>query len=257
MTRFRVDVPFEEFDAEHPVGRRHVAPFEIEAASWMEALEEAIRLFQADNVEEYHSWVCKVLHDHVEVTELGSGARFRVQDRPSVAIAEVAVLPGAEILPPPSPLPHAELLAFLGSGRDLKAAAGPVLELVMSALGAEAGSVLLLDPARADLYFLEARGEKADAVKQFRVELGVGIAGWCALRGESLSVFDAPAHPRFQAWISEAIGFDTRSVVCAPIRDAGKTLGVLEVLNVASERIRPAEVTFLEGCARVLALLAR
>ena len=61
--------------------------------------------------------------------------------------------------------------------------------------------------------------------------VGVGIVGFCVQQDVCLAVSDAEKDPRFHRAISEAVGYRTRSVLCAPIARRGQVLGALEVLN--------------------------
>lgn len=257
MAQFRVRVPFTEHDnARGP--RRFVTAFELEAKTWLDAMEAAVERFEAENHQDYHSWVCEVLRDQVEVVDLGDGRTFRIDDLQTHDVEPAPDNPGPDSAATDSPtIPYSDLLQLLDdNGPDLKIT-GAVLELAMHAVTAESGSVLLIDAAKGDLFFQESRGPKAEEIRRFRLDMGVGIAGWCAQRGEAMAVFDAPGHPRFYKGIGREIGYETRSIVCAPIRSGRTTLGVLEVLNVKMLRPPPEHIAFVSGCARLLALALR
>lgn len=110
-----------------------------------------------------------------------------------------------------------------------------LLQLAMSlttqVMRAEASSLLLLDEATRELVFHVALGEKGEEVKQFRLPLGEGIAGWVAQTGEPLLVNDVHADPRFRRDIAEAIDFPTQSIVCVPLKTREQIIGVIEVIN--------------------------
>ena len=108
-----------------------------------------------------------------------------------------------------------------------------LLELAMAEVDADAGSVLLAPPGRRELEFAVVRGPRAGELLALRpaVPFGVGVVGFCAQEGVAVAVSDAARDPRFHRAISEAIGYETRSLLCAPIARAGQVLGALEVLN--------------------------
>ena len=219
----------------------------------MAAIRLAIERFNADNHGEFHSWCCEALDDRVEVVELQTGKRFRLTD----AGAQSAAPPVLDAPADERAYPYRRLAAIVDGRGATRDKAGAVLDLAMEIAGAPAGSVLLLDEARGDLYFSEARGEKADAVRSFRLHLGQGIAGWSALHGETLVVLNAATDPQFHAEIARTIGYETRSIICTPARIADRTVGVLELLNFPEgEKPSRDKVEFLEKCACLCGLLA-
>lgn len=96
---------------------------------------------------------------------------------------------------------------------------------------AKAGSLLLLNPRTNKLYFKVATGEKKDAVKQFEIAVGEGIAGKVAETGEPLLIPDVSRDSRWNKAISESIGFRTHSIACAPMKIGSETIGVVEVID--------------------------
>lgn len=106
-----------------------------------------------------------------------------------------------------------------------------VMDLSMEKINAEAGSVMFADVNGRELYFATARGPKAHAVMDFRVPMTKGIVGFCARQGVSLAISDAEKDPRFYKDISEALGYETRNLCCAPIQFEGRVYGALELMN--------------------------
>jgi transcriptional regulator with GAF, ATPase, and Fis domain len=90
---------------------------------------------------------------------------------------------------------------------------------------------MLLDERTNDLVFKVALGEKGDQVQEFRLKMGQGIAGQVALTGEPIVVSDTEKDERFDQSIDMATGFETKSIMCVPIKLRGKVVGVIEVLN--------------------------
>jgi GAF domain-containing protein len=112
-----------------------------------------------------------------------------------------------------------------------------ILDAALAVLKASDGSLMLMDEETGELVFAVVRGEAADDLVNYRLPPGQGIAGWVATQRQPQIVLDARHDPRFYAGVDEAIGFDTRSMVCVPIHlDDGRVLGVIEVLNKVSDR---------------------
>ncbi len=120
-----------------------------------------------------------------------------------------------------------------------------LLELIVAAatrmMGARASSLLLVDPHSRKLYFKVATGEKGTDVKRFQVEMGEGIAGHVAATGEALLIPEVARDPRWQPRISASIGFDTRSIACAPLKVNDEVIGVLEIIDKAGGGVLGAE----------------
>jgi GAF domain-containing protein len=108
-----------------------------------------------------------------------------------------------------------------------------ILDLAMRSIGCEAGSVFTADLGSLDLSFAAARGPGAEKILALglKVPMGVGVVGFCAQEDVCLAVSDAQKDPRFHRAVSDAVGYETRSLLCAPVARQGTVLGALEVLN--------------------------
>ncbi|MBI4872478.1 MAG: sigma-54-dependent Fis family transcriptional regulator [Candidatus Riflebacteria bacterium] len=132
---------------------------------------------------------------------------------------------------------NALLKALLHTGEALSSTLelDTLLDLVMDSacriLSAGAASLLLIDQETKTLYFKTASGEKREELKNIRLKLGEGIAGWVAKEGRPLLVGDVWKEPKFKREISQNIQYSTQSIVCVPLLLRGKTVGVMEVLN--------------------------
>ena len=111
----------------------------------------------------------------------------------------------------------------------------PLLEMIMEkskeVMDAEASSLMLLDEETQELCFNVATGEKGAALKEIRLPLGKGIAGWVAVHQEPLLVPDAYQDSRFNPEADKRSGFRTRSILCVPLMMQERMLGVVQVLN--------------------------
>jgi Nif-specific regulatory protein len=96
---------------------------------------------------------------------------------------------------------------------------------------AEASSILLIDETENNLYFHVALGDKGEEVKKFTIKMGEGIAGWVAKNSKPLLVPDVQKENRWFKDISKKVKYQTKSILCVPLRLKNKTIGVLEVLN--------------------------
>lgn len=134
-----------------------------------------------------------------------------------------------------------KLIPLLSLRSDFKLLINKIQDLCMEAVNCEAGSILEVDEKKGDLFFVAARGEKAEDVLKFRVPMGKGIAGYCAETSETLAVSDVQKDPRFFKEISDALKFETRSILCMPINIRGKVYGVIEWINKRGNDIFTAD----------------
>ncbi|MGM0555888.1 MAG: GAF domain-containing protein [Myxococcota bacterium] len=105
------------------------------------------------------------------------------------------------------------------------------MDMAMDKMEPESGSVLFADVNGRELYFATARGPKSDEVMDYRVPMGTGVAGFCAREGVSLAISDVERDPRFHKEISEAIGYETKNLICAPVQHENRVYGCIELLN--------------------------
>jgi diguanylate cyclase (GGDEF)-like protein len=75
--------------------------------------------------------------------------------------------------------------------------------------------------------------------------VGEGIAGYVAKHGERLIVPDVSADSRFARRIDEVTQWETRSVICVPVRSKLRVLGVIQLVNVDMENFGDQESFFL------------
>ncbi len=105
------------------------------------------------------------------------------------------------------------------------------IEAITFIMEAEAGSLLLLDEAAQELYFEVALGEKGEGVREIRLKVGQGIAGYVAQTGEPVIINDCQTDSRFSREADKKSGFVTRNMVCVPVKARDKLLGVLQAIN--------------------------
>lgn len=97
---------------------------------------------------------------------------------------------------------------------------------------AEAGSVALLEADGQRLVIKAAVGAGADAVRGLSVPLDKGIMGWVISHEKPALVPDVTRDPRFYHVVDETSGFQTRSILCVPMQTDGRTIGVIELMNM-------------------------
>ncbi|MBL8055352.1 MAG: GAF domain-containing protein [Anaerolineales bacterium] len=98
-------------------------------------------------------------------------------------------------------------------------------------LNVEAASLLLLDEERGELIFKKTLGEDPDWIFQYSLQMDRGLVSTCVSAGRPLLVNNVDGDGRFFATVDAVTGFETRSVLCAPLIAHGQVLGAVEVIN--------------------------
>jgi len=124
-----------------------------------------------------------------------------------------------------------EIGKALTSTLDLKEVLNIVMEKISETLTSKNWSLLMVDEEKGDIYFEIVVGEGAENIKDVRLKLGEGIAGWVAKEGKPVLVPDVSKDSRFSSKVDRSANFETKSVVCVPMKSKGKCLGVIELIN--------------------------
>lgn len=124
-----------------------------------------------------------------------------------------------------------EMTSSLSSTLELSKILDIIIESAKSLLKAEASSLLLLDETTNELYFASVTGEVSERLKNLTVPLDKGIAGACVREGKPKVVNDTTKDRDFYPKIDKSTGFVTRSIIAAPLKITGRTIGVIEVIN--------------------------
>ena len=135
----------------------------------------------------------------------------------------------------------------LTSSLDLDSILQTIMDKMAEYFRPDTWSLLMVDEARDELYFAIAVGDKAEALKSVRLKMGEGIAGWVAKHGESRVVPDVRSDPVFASRVDDATQWQTRSVICVPLRSKLRVLGVIQLVNVNMEQFKDAELFFLQS----------
>jgi len=142
----------------------------------------------------------------------------------------------------------------LTSMLDLDSILQPIMEKMAEYFRPDTWSLLMVDEQRDELYFAIAVGDAAEALKNVRLKVGEGIAGWVAKHGERLIVPDVLNDPRFAKRIDEVTKWETRSIICFPLRSKHRVLGVIQLVNVHLENFTDQEMFFLQSLSDYAAI---
>lgn len=114
---------------------------------------------------------------------------------------------------------------------DLNKFLSDTMQLAAGVIDAGAASLMLIDEEHQELVFEVSHGSRGPMLRQQRIPLDEGIAGWVARNGYPVIVNDARTDPRFSHRVDVRTGFLTQSIAAVPLKIKGRVIGVLEVLN--------------------------
>lgn len=129
-----------------------------------------------------------------------------------------------------------ELSAILNSTLQISEVLRLAVEAATRLMECEVGSLLLLNEECDELVFEVALGERGREVKEVRLKVGEGIAGWVAKTGRPTLVDDVRGDARFSRRVDTRTHFVTRNMICVPVRSRGRIIGVLQAINRCTDR---------------------
>jgi len=162
---------------------------------------------------------------------------------------------GAELIETNEVSVFHELGKALTSSLQLDQVLRTIMEKINEVLRPDTWSLLLMDTEKQELYFQIATGKGADALKDVRIKVGQGLAGWVAKSGEAVVVADTSKDSRFFGQVDERTKVETRSIVAVPVRFREQCLGVIELINcVGPEGFSQRDLVLLEALADYAAI---
>lgn len=148
--------------------------------------------------------------------------------------------------------------AFKAEKVDLRAMLKEILLWANKFVPSESGSVLFDDPTFSckgkndcgALYFVACFGKGSSALANTSLPVNVGIVGQTYQSGKPYISKTVKMDSRFYSGIDKKTKFQTKSIVCAPIKLKGQTIGVIELIN------RMNDVNFTKNDLTLLKIFA-
>jgi diguanylate cyclase (GGDEF)-like protein len=147
-------------------------------------------------------------------------------------------------------IPIDDLLVFhqlarsLTSSFDLGTILRTILEHMERFIEADLWTLLMLDESHQELYYAIAAGGEEAALRDLRVKVGEGVAGWVVEHGETLIVPEAEGDPRLHPEGSARMQ-KVRSVIALPLRGRKRTQGAIEIFNPRADQLDDYTIAFL------------
>lgn len=128
---------------------------------------------------------------------------------------------------------HLELLSkmsgHLAVTLNIEETIQKALDLIVQFVKAEGGALFLLDDQGASLV-CQASAGPVD-IRGISVQAGEGIVGQCVAENNSRIVRDVQQDPNFDHSVDDSTGFQTRSILCAPMTVHTQKIGAIELVN--------------------------
>ena len=122
-----------------------------------------------------------------------------------------------------------DIAQALGSALDLDHLLALVMEKITALMEADRSTLYLFSEDGTELWSKVLQGGE---LREIRLRVGEGIAGWVAQSGDTVNIPDAYADRRFYPAVDLRSGYRTRSILCMPMKNNhGATIGVIQVLN--------------------------
>jgi serine phosphatase RsbU (regulator of sigma subunit) len=96
-------------------------------------------------------------------------------------------------------------------------------------VGADRCSLWLIDAKTNELWTKVAHG-----IDQIRIPMGKGIVGACVEEDRVLVINDIDDDPRLHKQVDQKSGYQTKRLLCVPLRVEGRVIGALQLLNKPS-----------------------
>ncbi|HTW61866.1 MAG TPA: sensor domain-containing diguanylate cyclase [Terracidiphilus sp.] len=154
-------------------------------------------------------------------------------------------------------IPLADLLVFhqlarsLTSSLDLDTILRTILEHMERTIEAQLWALLMLDESTQELYYALAKGGEEAALRDLRVKVGEGVAGWVVEHGETLIVPEAEHDPRLEPRVDPRVDMrlekarKVRSVIALPLCGRKGTHGAIEIVNPRADQLSDYTIAFL------------
>jgi GAF domain-containing protein len=126
---------------------------------------------------------------------------------------------------------------------------GSVIEII----GASDGSFSYLDPAAGELVFLTVHGALRTQLTGYRLKSDVGVAGWAVQEGQPVIVNNPRQDWRFSLEIDQQFSFNTRSILCMPVKHKHRALGAIQILNKRHNNFNQTDTLLASVLANVAA----
>jgi len=127
-----------------------------------------------------------------------------------------------------------------------------IVDVSLHIAGADAGSILLLEGE--NLVFKIVKGRESKELPGFSFPRSEGIAGWVVNNGSPVRINDVKNDSRFYPSVDGITAYDTKSLLCVPLRLNRGIIGALELVNKKEGFFTPEDEAFISYFAEQAAV---
>ena len=124
-----------------------------------------------------------------------------------------------------------EILHKISRSKNIYSILNLIMDYCNKVVGAEASTLFLHNKERNTLIFDVSTGVGKNFLTEKELSVNEGVAGWVFQNNKSTIVNDVVYDKRFCSNFDKDSGFQTRNILCVPIRVNAKAEGALEVIN--------------------------
>lgn len=118
-----------------------------------------------------------------------------------------------------------------------------IVHVAAELTNADRGTLYLVDKEKEELWSVIAMGTE---LQEIRLKIGEGLAGHVAMSGETVNIKNVQKDKRFKPDFDRASGYETKSMICFPIKNKNKDIvGVLQLLNNINGAFTKRDEAFL------------
>jgi PAS domain S-box-containing protein len=132
-----------------------------------------------------------------------------------------------------------------------------ILGMTRQAFEAPEGSILLRDRDTGELFFaLTSSAEQGGnpALEGVRIKPGQGIAGWVVEQNQAVLVNDVRSDPRWYGGVDGVSGFQTRSLMSAPLERRDEIIGAIEIISDRKAAFTDEDLSLFEALCSIAAV---
>jgi len=129
-----------------------------------------------------------------------------------------------------------EILHKISRSKNIYSILNLIMDYCNKVVGAEASTLFLHNKERNTLIFDVTTGVGKNFLTEKELSVNEGVAGWVFQNNKSTIVNDVVYDKRFCSNFDKDSGFQTRNILCVPIRVNAKAEGALEVINKISNK---------------------
>jgi len=120
-----------------------------------------------------------------------------------------------------------------------------IVNVAIDLTDADRGTLYLIDKEKKELWSKVVMGNE---MREIRLSMGEGVAGWVAQNRETVNIEDATKDERFKSDYDRASGYKTHSMLCFPLKNReDEIVGVIQLLNSKNGSFSEMDEEFLSA----------